>query len=94
MALFTQTLKYVKKMKVRKTGRVKPCSHVTFLARFCVSFYDRHLRSFNVICEHLHRTTFNPFLNGEKNGLKNVTCKQPFNVTLRVHMFESKKYFS
>ena len=32
---------------------------------------------FNAMFEHLHVATFNPFLNGEKNGLKNVTCKRP-----------------
>ena len=46
--------------------------------RFSPHFYDRHLWSFNVMCEHRHRNTFNPFSNGKKNGLKNVMCEQGF----------------
>ena len=50
-----------------------------FLAHSRAVYTYRFLAwSLNVMCEHLCRTTFNPFLNGEKNGLKNVTCKQTF----------------
>ena len=33
------------------------------------------LTYFNVMCEQHHRNSVNPFINGEKNGVKNVMCK-------------------
>ena len=32
----------------------------------------------NVMCEQSNRNAFNTFLNGEKNGAKNVKCEQGF----------------
>ena len=62
--------------------------HSTFLARF----YDRHLWSSNVMCKHLHCTLFNPFLNGEKNGLKNVMCKRALQVQFKFCLNEPFGY--
>ena len=33
---------------------------------------------FNAVCEQSKRNAFNTFLNGEKNGAKNVKCVQGF----------------
>ena len=35
---------------------------------------------FNVMCEPYHTNSFNPFLDGEKNGVKNVTWKPSFSL--------------
>ena len=54
-------------------------SKTTFTRSVFVSgTFDLFDKKFNVMCEQHHRTTFNPFLNGKKNSVKNVTCKPGF----------------
>ena len=49
-------------------------------------FISGILDLFDVMCEQHHRNSFNPFLNGERNGVKNVTCKPGLNVNRTVDL--------
>ena len=51
-------------------------THTVFAWFLSVIFFTY----FNVMCKQHHRNSFNTFLNGEKNGVKNVTCKPGFSL--------------
>ena len=72
--------------------------HIIFRT-VCVSGTFNLFDVFNIVCEQHHRNSFNPLLNGQKNGEKTFTCEPglhnlTFSLQIKWKRFLLGKYFA